>query len=44
MINDEKDPDVWRPPKIDENEVKEAKKFATPERKVRGFFEATMLG
>ena len=34
VINDEKDPEVWKPPTVDENELREAKKFAAPERKV----------
>ena len=34
VINDEKDPEVWKPPKVDEEELREAKKYAAPERKV----------
>jgi hypothetical protein len=34
VIHDEKDPEVWKAPEIDRNELMEAKKYATPERKV----------
>jgi len=34
VIHDEKDPEVWKAPQIDPNELMEAKKYATPERKV----------
>ncbi len=34
VIHDDKDPEVWKPPKIDQDELMEAKKFAAPERKV----------
>jgi hypothetical protein len=34
VIHEEKDPNVWKSPQIDHNELLEAKKYATPERKV----------
>ena len=34
VIHDEKDPNVWKAPSVDRNELQEAKKYATPERKV----------
>jgi len=34
VIHDEKDPDVWRSPKVDSDELREARKYGTPERKV----------
>jgi hypothetical protein len=35
VIHDEKDPNVWKAPSVDKNELQEAKKYAAPERKVR---------
>ena len=34
VIHEEKDPNVWKAPQVDHNELQEAKKYATPERKV----------
>ena len=34
VIHEEKDPDVWKAPQVDHNQLQEAKKYATPERKV----------
>jgi hypothetical protein len=37
VIHDEKDPEVWKAPKVDSEEMQIARKYATPERKVKYF-------